>query len=82
MAVMRYYEDSDLLWAEFGSGPERNGKLVSDALIEHYNQNGDLFALSFINASDGVNIEALPESERTEARKYLQRVGLEEKVMA
>ena len=82
MAVYRFYEDADLLWAEFGPGPEDKGNLVDDTIIEHYNESGEVFALSFLNASDGVDLEPLPDSERKDARTYMQRVGLKERVAA
>ncbi len=82
MVVMRFYEDADLLWAEFGSGPENWGILRDDARIDHYNGEGELFAVSFLYASDGVDLDVIPEDERDDVRKYLIRVGLKERVVA
>lgn len=71
-----YYPDADALWVRFGDGPELYGELVGDNRVMHYGRDGELFASTLLYASEGLELDLLPERVQAAVRDYLKGVAL------
>ena len=68
----QYFEDADAVWVKFGNNvKESYGELVADdTRILHYNESEELYAVTYLYASDGIDVakdaELIPEEYRVE----------------
>ena len=69
---IRYYPDTDVLWVELKSPLNSRGRLVDDSRVLHSNADGELAAVEFLYASDGVNLAEIPGDARQEVLDYIR----------
>ena len=69
---IRYYPDTDVLWVELKSPLNSRGRLVDDSRVLHSNADGELAAVEFLYASDGVNLAEIPGDARQEVVDYIR----------
>ena len=70
---IRYYPDTDVLWLELKAPKNSSGKLVDDSRILHYNQDGELAAVEFLYASEGVELREVPDGMKQEVLNYIRQ---------
>ena len=71
--AIRYFPDTDVLWLELK--PTRNslGRLVDDSRILHINEDGELAAVEFLDASEGVELSEVPDDMKQEFLDYIRQ---------
>ena len=69
---IRYYPDTDVLWVELKSPLNSRGRLVDDSRVLHSNADGELAAVEFLYASDGVNLAEIPGDAQREVLDYIR----------
>ena len=86
---IQYFPDADALWFRFGVGEESYGKLVDDKRILHYNEDSEMFAVTFLYASEGIDTKDTPGDVEEYLAAYLRhntlqpdRAGIHEKIPA
>ena len=68
----QHFDDADAVWVKFGDNvKESYGELVADdTRIKHYNENEELYAVTYLYASDGIDAEKdaefIPEKYRAD----------------
>ena len=70
---IRYYQDTDVLWLELEPPRNSRGRLVDDSRILHYNEDGGLAAVEFLDASEGVDMSEVPDGMRESVEEYVSR---------
>ena len=69
---IRYYPDTDVLWVELKSPLNSRGRLVDDSRVLHSNADGELAAVEFLYASDGVNLAEIPGDAQMKVMDYIR----------
>ena len=59
-----YFSDSDILYLKIGDGHHAGSKILDTYRIADYDENGELLGVEFLEASKGVDLDDLPQSER------------------
>ena len=71
--AIRYFPDTDVLWLELKPTRNSRGRLVDDSRILHINEDGELAAVEFLDASEGVELTEVPDDMKQEFLNYIRQ---------
>ena len=74
----KFYDDTDVLWAEFKDSKYAYMKVIGEDTDLHFDEEDGLIRAIFLYASKGVNLEDVPctDAQKKEITEYLDRNAL------